>query len=229
MILPKQRNVLVMSSSVPSHSGRVFRFGQFELREREGELSKNGVRVRLQDQPLRVLAELLANAGRVVTREELHQKLWSADTFVDFDVGLNTAIRKLRQALGDDADEPRYIETLARRGYRLLAPVADGAISEPAIGGAAPLSPAGISPTAASPHEVLVPAITGTADATAAASPTIFKSRRRWSWTQKLKGIVPVMRRWFSVWATRVTAVNNRQIVIRVRTLFIGVLLFLGR
>jgi DNA-binding winged helix-turn-helix (wHTH) protein/Tol biopolymer transport system component len=120
-----------MASSVPSQSGRVFRFGPFELQEHEGELRKNGARVRLQDQPLRVLAELVANAGRVVTREELQQKLWPADTFVDFDVGLNTAIRKLRQALGDDADEPRYIETLARRGYRFLAPVTDTAAKSP--------------------------------------------------------------------------------------------------
>ena len=105
-----------MASSVPSQSGRVFRFGPFELQEHEGELRKNGARVRLQDQPLRVLAELVANAGRVVTREELQQKLWPADTFVDFDVGLNTAIRKLRQALGDDADEPRYRGCYETRG-----------------------------------------------------------------------------------------------------------------
>jgi DNA-binding winged helix-turn-helix (wHTH) protein/Tol biopolymer transport system component len=118
-----------MASSVPSQQGRTFSFGPFELREHEGALRRNGVRVRLQDQPLCVLVELLANAGRVVTREELQQKLWPADTFVDFDVGLNTAIRKLRQALGDDADEPRYIETLTRRGYRFLAPVTDSAVA----------------------------------------------------------------------------------------------------
>lgn len=102
---------------------RIFRFGSFELSEREGELRKNGVRIKLQEQPFRVLRELVANAGKTVSREELQQKLWLADTFVDFDVGLNTAIRKLRQALNDDADEPRYIETLARRGYRFIAPV----------------------------------------------------------------------------------------------------------
>jgi DNA-binding winged helix-turn-helix (wHTH) protein len=86
-------------------------------------LRKNGVRIKIQEQPFRVLVELVANAGRVVAREGLQQKLWPADTFVDFDVGLNNAIRKLRQSLGDDADEPRYIETLARRGYRFVAPV----------------------------------------------------------------------------------------------------------
>src|ERR1022692_5089669 len=109
--------------SAASPANRVFRFGQFELSEGEGELRKNGVRIKLQEQPFQVLVELLANSGKVVTREHLQQKLWPADTFVDFDVGLNTAIRKLRQALGDDADEPRYIETLARKGYRFVVPV----------------------------------------------------------------------------------------------------------
>ena len=104
---------------------RVFRFGSFELSEREGELRKSGVRIKLQEQPFRVLVELVANAGRLVPREDLHQKLWPSDTFVDFDVGLNSAIRKLRQALNDDADHPHYIETLAKRGYRFIAPVAD--------------------------------------------------------------------------------------------------------
>jgi DNA-binding winged helix-turn-helix (wHTH) protein len=106
-----------------SATGRVFRFAQFELSERERELRRKGVRVKLQEQPFRVLAELLANAGRIVTREELQQKLWPADTFVDFDVGLNTAVRKIRQALGDDADRPQFIETAAKRGYRFLVSV----------------------------------------------------------------------------------------------------------
>lgn len=105
-----------MATGSSQQTDRIFRFGPFELSEREGELRKNGVRIKLQEQPFRVLLELVANAGRVVTREELQQKLWQVDTFVDFDTGLNTAIRKLRQAFGDDADEPRYIETLARRG-----------------------------------------------------------------------------------------------------------------
>lgn len=122
-----------MGSAAPD-TDRIFRFEQFELSEREGELRKNGVRVRLQEQPFRVLVELLANAGRLVTREELQEKLWPADTFVDFDVGLNTAIRKLRQALGDDADQPRYIETLARKGYRFVAPVNSNAAASGVIG-----------------------------------------------------------------------------------------------
>jgi DNA-binding winged helix-turn-helix (wHTH) protein/dipeptidyl aminopeptidase/acylaminoacyl peptidase len=104
---------------------RIFRFGPFELSEPEGELRKNGVRLKLQEQPFRVLVELVANVGKVVSREELQQKLWPANTFVDFDVGLNTAIRKLRQALNDDTDDPHYIETLAKRGYRFVGSVTD--------------------------------------------------------------------------------------------------------
>jgi TolB-like protein/DNA-binding winged helix-turn-helix (wHTH) protein/Flp pilus assembly protein TadD len=95
----------------------------FELDPRAGELRKHGLRVRLQEQPLRVLEMLLAHPGEVVTREELQKKLWPADTFVDFDHGLNKAINKLREALGDSAESPRFVETVARRGYRFLAEV----------------------------------------------------------------------------------------------------------
>jgi len=114
-----------MTTHRSSQLERVFRFGLFELSEREGELRKNGVRIKLQEHPLSVLIELVSNAGRLVTREELQQKLWPADTFVDFDVGVNTAIRKLRHALGDEADNPRFIETQSRRGYRFVAPVTE--------------------------------------------------------------------------------------------------------
>lgn len=116
-----------MPTEPSTERDRVFRFGPFELSEREGELRKSGVRIKLQEQPFRVLMELAANSGKLVSREDLRQKLWPVDTFVDFDVGLNSAIRKLRQALNDDADSPRYIETLAKRGYRFVAPVADSA------------------------------------------------------------------------------------------------------
>jgi DNA-binding winged helix-turn-helix (wHTH) protein/Tol biopolymer transport system component len=112
-----------MATGSSQQVNRVFRFGPFELSEHEGELRKNGVRIKLQEQPFRVLSELVANAGQMVSREHLQQKLWPADTFGELDLGLNTAVRKLRQALGDDADEPRYIETLAKRGYRFIAPV----------------------------------------------------------------------------------------------------------
>src|ERR1700719_3604625 len=109
--------------AVPQKNKRVARFGVFELDLRVGELRKSGVKLRLQDQPFQVLALLLERAGDVVTREELRLKLWPADTFVDFDNSLNTAVNKLRETLGDSASSPRYIETLARRGYRFIAPV----------------------------------------------------------------------------------------------------------
>ncbi len=99
------------------------RFGVFELDLRAGELRKHGLRVRLQEQPFQVLAMLLENHGEVVTREELQRKLWPADTFVDFDHGLNKAINKIREALSDSAESPRFVETVARRGYRFLAEV----------------------------------------------------------------------------------------------------------
>jgi len=102
--------------------GRV-RFGVFELDLRAGELRKHGLRVRLQEQPFQVLAMLVEHAGEVVTREELQKKLWAADTFVDFDHGLNKAINKIRDALGDSAESPRFVETVTRRGYRFLADV----------------------------------------------------------------------------------------------------------
>jgi TolB-like protein/DNA-binding winged helix-turn-helix (wHTH) protein/Flp pilus assembly protein TadD len=98
-------------------------FGVFELDLRAGELRKRGLRLRLQQQPLQVLVMLLEHAGEVVLREELQKKLWPADTFVDFDHGLNKAISKIREALGDSAESPRFVETVERRGYRFLADV----------------------------------------------------------------------------------------------------------
>src|SRR5208337_3888983 len=111
------------SMPVPQNNSRVARFGVFELDLNAGELRKSGVKLRLQGQPFQVLALLLKRAGDVVTREELRQQLWPSDTFVDFDHSLNTAINKVREALGDSATSPRYVETLARRGYRFIAPV----------------------------------------------------------------------------------------------------------
>src|SRR6476661_669620 len=99
-------------------------FGVFELDLRAGELRKRGLRIRLQQQPFQVLALLLERAGQVVSREELQKALWPADTFVDFDHGLNKAINKIREALGDSAESPRFVETVARRGYRFIADVA---------------------------------------------------------------------------------------------------------
>src|SRR6266704_1025672 len=100
-------------------SGRL-RFGVFEVDLRAGELTKRGLRIRLQEQPFQVLAMLLEKPGELVTREELQKKLWG-QTVVDFDHGLNKAINKIREALGDSAENPRFVETVARRGYRFLA------------------------------------------------------------------------------------------------------------
>src|SRR5215467_11571621 len=101
----------------------VIRFGIFDVDLRAGQLRRNGLKVRLQEQPFQVLAMLLERPGEVVTREDLHARLWPADTFVDFDHGLNAAVKRLRDALGDSAENPRFVETLARRGYRFVAPV----------------------------------------------------------------------------------------------------------
>src|SRR5271157_558393 len=119
-----------------------YRFGNFELDTRSGELRKNGTRIRLQDQPLQILLLLLEHAGELVTREQIQKKLWASDTFVDFDNAINSAMRKLREALNDDSGDPRFIETFARRGYRFVAAVStapvkapespNGSVSEPA-------------------------------------------------------------------------------------------------
>lgn len=110
---------MTLKTELPS----ILRFGTFEVDLRAGEVRKRGVRVKLQEQPFQVLSILLQRPGEVVTREELRAQLWQSDTFVDFDNGLNTSINKLREALGDSADSPRFIETLPRRGYRFIAPV----------------------------------------------------------------------------------------------------------
>ncbi len=119
-----------------NREARLLRFGIFEVDLSAGELRKNGARIRLQEQPFQVLTALLQNAGQVVTREELREKIWPADTFVDFDHSLNTAVNKIRESLGDSASSPRFVETLARRGYRFIASVesvaAAGTASAPA-------------------------------------------------------------------------------------------------
>ena len=115
----------------PTNQKSIFRFGLYELHAGTGELRKDGKqRPRVQGQPLEVLLHLLTHPGDVVTREELRLLLWPSDTFVDYDHSLNTAVNKLREALSDSADNPRFIQTIPRRGYRFIAPVevaADGA------------------------------------------------------------------------------------------------------
>jgi DNA-binding winged helix-turn-helix (wHTH) protein len=104
------------SSLVPP----TLRFGVFELDPRAGELRKQGMKIRLQGQPVEILAMLLERPGEIVSREELQKKLWPADTFVDFEQGLNNAMKRLRAALDDNAESPHFIETLPRRGYRFI-------------------------------------------------------------------------------------------------------------
>src|ERR1700746_574168 len=108
---------------MPVDTPRTWRFGVFELDASSGELRRNGTVVKLREQPARILVLLLEHAGQMVTREQLRQYLWPSDTFVDFDHSLNTAVMKLREALGDSADKPLYIETIPKRGYRFVAPV----------------------------------------------------------------------------------------------------------
>src|SRR6185437_8262022 len=106
------------------NTARVFRFGIFEMDEASGELRKDGrLQPRLREQAVRILLMLVERPRELVRREELRERLWSADTFVDFDHGLNTAINQLRAALGDDSANPRFIQTLPRKGYRFIAPV----------------------------------------------------------------------------------------------------------
>lgn len=106
--------------SLPAHT---VRFGSFQLDLRAAELCHDGTKIKLPEQPFQILTELVQHPGEVVTREELRQRLWRSDTFVDFEHGLNTAVKRLREALGDSAENPRYIETLPRHGYRLMVPV----------------------------------------------------------------------------------------------------------
>src|SRR5499425_2572371 len=121
----------------PRPNGEPIRFGAFELDLRTCELRKGSRPVKIVGQPYAVLVTLVERPGEIITREELQQKLWASDTFVDFEHGLNAAVNKLREALGDNAENPRYIETLPRRGYRFIGPL-DGCCVSGGIGMAAP-------------------------------------------------------------------------------------------
>jgi DNA-binding winged helix-turn-helix (wHTH) protein len=107
----------------PAGSASLFHFGVFELDLRAGELRKRGIRIKIQEQPLQILGLLIECPGEVVTREQIQKKLWDGDTFVDFDNAINSAVRKMRDALGDTSENPRLYRTVARRGYRFIAPV----------------------------------------------------------------------------------------------------------
>jgi TolB-like protein/DNA-binding winged helix-turn-helix (wHTH) protein/Flp pilus assembly protein TadD len=130
-------------ASEPAKDG-VVSFGEFAANLRSRELRKHGAKVRLPDQSFQILAMLLERRGELITREEIRQRLWPADTFVDFDHGLNNAVNRLRETLGDSADEPRFVETLPRRGYRFVCPV-EVTAAEPAVS-VPPVSPSGVVP-----------------------------------------------------------------------------------
>src|SRR5262245_44424102 len=138
-------------------------FASFEVDTASGELRRQGLKIRLQDQPFRLLVLLLERAGDVVTREEVREKLWPADTYVDFDHSLNTAVRKLREALGDSAETPRYVQTLARRGYRFIAPVARRRTAQVADSGnadaASVVPPATAQPPASARRRLILPMV----------------------------------------------------------------------
>jgi TolB-like protein/DNA-binding winged helix-turn-helix (wHTH) protein/tetratricopeptide (TPR) repeat protein len=116
----------------PTLDAHLFRFGVFELDVRSGELRRHGLKIRLPEQSFQILRALLMRPGELVTRDELRQLLWTAETFVDFEVGLNSAVRKLREALDDSADNPRFVETLPRHGYRFVGPVISPVEAPPA-------------------------------------------------------------------------------------------------
>src|SRR5712691_2542342 len=145
-----------MSSQPTASAPRQLIFGPFAFDEASGELHKHGVRVRLQGQPLQILATLIRQPGQVVTRDEFQQQLWTGSTFVDFDHGLNAAMNRLRQTLGDSADQPRYIETLTGRGYRFVAAVQANAQKPILVMPSAPVSPE-VEPAAPAQPVIVLP------------------------------------------------------------------------
>ncbi len=138
----------------PLSAPQRYRFGIYEADAGSGELTRDGVKVKLQEQPFQVLLLMLERPGEIVTREELQQRLWPADTFVDFDHSLNTAINKLREALRDSASNPRFIETKAKRGYRFIAPVQVAGTAVPTAESTSTVPPAAAQTGMSELHEL---------------------------------------------------------------------------
>jgi len=142
-VLPQMKpgiRVNLTSEMTESAPARRYRFGAFEADASTGELRRQGIRIKLNAQPFQVLLMLLEHPGEVLTREEISRALWSDGTFVDYDHGVNSAVNRIREALGDAASSPRFVETLARRGYRFVAPVESIANeSDPSLLSATPL------------------------------------------------------------------------------------------
>ena len=143
----------------PETTHRIFHFGPFEAIESSGELLKHGIRIKLHSQPFQVLVMLLERPSQLVTREEMRQRLWGDDTFVDFDHGLNSAVNKLREALSDSASQPRYVETVAGKGYRFITPVSQVASLKSANPASLVVSPSPAIQTATAPVEPYTPPI----------------------------------------------------------------------
>ncbi len=184
-------------------------FGVFELDPSSGELYKHGIRIKLQDQPLQVLGLLLERPGEVVTRDELRQRIWDQDTFVDFDHSLNISINKLRDALGDSASSPRFIETLPRRGYRFI-----GSVRDPQPSGSSPaLSPA---PEVSSTSPASIPDTgVGTASATTTSSSVNHVAfNRRWYVPAAVLLIVAMAAVWF--WQRNRDPLQRRRVMLAV-------------
>src|SRR6266436_7141870 len=133
----------------PVHPSKITRCGVFEIDLKAFELRKHGLRLKLSEQPFQILAILLEKPGEIVTRDELRERLWPGDTFVDFDHGLNNAVMRLREVLGDSSDNPRFVETIPRRGYRFIAHVDEFLAPPPmAMRGPAANQPAAVAPAA---------------------------------------------------------------------------------
>jgi Tol biopolymer transport system component/DNA-binding winged helix-turn-helix (wHTH) protein len=164
----------------PALVSHLVHFGTFEVDLRSGELRKHGLKVKIQEQPLQVLAMLLEHPGQIITREDLRKKLWPADTFVDFEHGLNAAINKLRETLGDSAENPRFVETLHRRGYRFITPV-EIMGAQDAAPAVAPVSSPAIPVAAMSPSPVGELPLPSAAAETAQLQQAV-PHRKRWIW-----------------------------------------------
>jgi DNA-binding winged helix-turn-helix (wHTH) protein len=147
--------------SVAPSTGK-YRFGAFEVRTPARELYKHGLKLKLRPQPFQILQILLERPGQVVTREELRRMLWSSETFVDFEHGLNTSVKDLRGVLGDSASAPRYIETLPKLGYRLIVPVATESAAEPATTIEAPAQEFSVQSTEVPLSSTTTPIFVGT-------------------------------------------------------------------
>src|SRR5579864_6176633 len=172
----------------PERVSRVIRFGLFEADLAAGELRKNGLKIKLQDRPFEILSFLLERPGELISREEFRQRLWPADTFVDFDHSLNASINKLRQALDDPADNPRFVATVGRRGYKFIAPVGElGRQGGPTVAAAAEVEPS----IAATPFSPASSTLTKSED-TAAETPRRIQPLSR-SLPRKWLGIAAAM------------------------------------